>query len=45
MKILVIGAGAVGGYFGGRWLRRAAMLLFLCIANELIDKGQRTPDH
>lgn len=29
-RILVLGAGAVGGYFGGRLAEASRMLLFLC---------------
>jgi len=30
VRILVVGAGAIGGYFGGRLLAQAAMLSSSC---------------
>ncbi|HML15726.1 MAG TPA: 2-dehydropantoate 2-reductase [Bryobacteraceae bacterium] len=42
MKILVVGAGAIGGYFGGRWLAAGADATFLvrpARAEELATSG------
>src|SRR3954470_10775340 len=42
MRILVVGAGAIGGYFGGRMLQHGAEVTFLVRrkrATELADAG------
>ena len=42
MRILVVGAGAIGGYFGGRMLQAGVTSLFWCVrsrAAELADAG------
>jgi 2-dehydropantoate 2-reductase len=42
MRILVVGAGAVGGYFGGRLLESGRSVTFLVRAQraaELVDSG------
>ena len=37
MKILVVGAGAVGGYFGGRLVRPGAMSHFWSVPNARLS--------
>jgi 2-dehydropantoate 2-reductase len=44
MKVLVVGAGAVGGYFGGRLAEKGADVTFLVRENrrkQLLDRGLR----
>ena len=45
MRILVVGAGAIGGYFGGRLLQAGNDVTFLVPAEARLRASQRRPRH
>ena len=44
MKILVVGAGAVGGYFGGRLVQAGRDITFLVRQTSRTNRGPRPTD-
>ena len=45
MRILVVGAGAIGGYFGGRLLQAGRDVTFLVRPKRASELAQRRPRH
>ena len=45
MKLLVVGAGAVGGYFGGRILQAGRDVTFLVRSRRAAELAQLRPDY